>query len=347
MEQTQKTNRLTSLQFWMLAGAVLLAISLLIWPEAAWGTVVFVGWSLVVIAPLVIPGILLAAWIIASGADSRIARALEGRMTGAILAASAIGAVTPVCGVTVLPLMAGLLAGGVPLAPVMAFWLSSPVTDPAMLATTAATLGLSFAVGKTVSAFILGLIGGAVTLFFARAHWSTSPLRDNGLVGRIVASRCGGDMPFVGAIWRDGARRALFFRQMRATTRLILICLIPAFAAEHMLNALLQPEALSAYVGRDTSWAIPLAVFVGAPAYVDGYAALPLTRALLDHGMSPGAAMAFLVSGGVVSIWGAMAIFPVLRLAPFLLYLVLAIIGSLLAGYGFEAVMWDSAPAIN
>ena len=119
----------------------------------------------------------------------------------------------------------------------------------------------------------------------------------------------------------------------------MLICLIPAFAAEYALNASLRPEALSGWVGRDTPWAIPLAVMVGAPAYLDGFAALPLTRGLINLGMSPGAALGFLVSGGVISIWGAMALFPVLRLKPFLLYLALALAGSLLAAYGFEAVM--------
>jgi uncharacterized membrane protein YraQ (UPF0718 family) len=79
-------------------------------------------------------------------------------------------------------------------------------------------------------------------------------------------------------------------------------------------------------------------VVVGAPAYIDGYAALPVTRGLIEHGMSPGAAMAFLVSGGVVSIWGAMAIAPVLKLKPFLLYLGLAVTGSLMAGYIFDLV---------
>ena len=56
----------------------------------------------------------------------------------------------------------------------------------------------------------------------------------------------------------------------------------------------------------------------------------------MDHGMSQGAAMAFLVSGGVVSIWGAMAIFPVLKLKPFLLYLGLAVVGSMASGWIFE-----------
>ena len=338
-EQADRRAGWGTLHFITLLGAAGVAIAAMFWPAALWGTFVFVVRSLIVISPMVIPGILLAAWIVASGADKSIAKLFERRMGRAILAASAVGAVTPVCGVTVLPLMAGLLAGGVPLAPVMAFWLSSPVTDPAMLATTAATLGMSFALGKTIAAFCLGLLGGTVAWFFARAPWAMEPMRRNEIVGRLIVTRCGEALPYLGAIWKEAERRRVFARQLWATTRLILICLIPAFAAEHALNAILKPEALTAYVGQDTPWAIPLAVFVGAPAYVDGYAALPLTRALIDHGMSQGAAMAFLVSGGVVSIWGAMAIFPVLRLPPFLLYLVLALTGSLLAGYGFDAVM--------
>ena len=55
--------------------------------------------------------------------------------------------------------------------------------------------------------------------------------------------------------------------------------------------------------------------------------------------MSPGAGMAFLVAGGVASIWGAMAIFPVLRLKPFLLYLGLAGSGSMISGWLFDPMM--------
>jgi uncharacterized membrane protein YraQ (UPF0718 family) len=53
--------------------------------------------------------------------------------------------------------------------------------------------------------------------------------------------------------------------------------------------------------------------------------------------------MAFLVAGGVVRIWGAMAIAPVLKLKPFMLYLLLAVLGSLGAGYIFGWVVWGSA----
>ncbi|MEM6357243.1 MAG: permease [Pseudomonadota bacterium] len=102
------------------------------------------------------------------------------------------------------------------------------------------------------------------------------------------------------------------------------------------MNAPLTPDALAACVGEDKWRAIPAAVFVGASAYINGYAALPLTRRLIDSGMSEGAAMAFLVSGAVISIWGAMAIAPALKLKPLMLSLLLAVLGSLGAGYVFE-----------
>ncbi len=316
--------------------ALVIIGTLLTGAEHIAGALQFTLFGLVEVAPLVVPGILLAAWIIASGADSRIALAFDRRTVTSVIAASAIGAVTPVCGVTVLPLMVGLLAAGVPLAPVMAFWLSSPITDPAMLATTAATLGIDFAVGKTMAAFGLGLWGGAMTAALSKSAWVLAPLRDNRIVGKIAAARCDAAKSFDPIIWHDSDRRQSFKKQTFATTRLIMICLIPAFLAEYALNAMLTPEALTVYVGEDAWWAIPFAVFVGAPAYIDGYAALPLTRGLIDHGMSQGAAMAFLVSGGVVSIWGALAILPVLKAKPFALYLATAVSGSLLAGYLFE-----------
>jgi len=329
----RKALCLPALAFAVTVGAVAVAA---VWPTHAAGAAVFAVMGVIEVAPLIVPGVLLAAWIVASGADTPIARSFEGRMLTSVVAASAIGAVTPVCGVTVLPLMAGLLGAGVPLAPIMAFWLSSPVTDPAMLAATVATLGVSFAVGKTLAAFGLGIFGGLATAAFAHRPWSRQALREHRLTARLAAARCGEVRPFEPRIWRGPDRRRTFVREAALTGRLILFCLLPAFAAEYALNAWLAPGALAAYLGADSWWAIPAAVFVGAPAYADGYAALPLIRAMIDNGMSKGAAMAFLVSGGVVSIWGAMAIAPVLKTKPFLLYLTLAVLGSLAAGYAFE-----------
>ena len=318
---------------WSLLAVVVAIAWIALWPQRFVDTWEFVVLAMIEVAPLIIPGIVVSAWVNASGAGGVIRNAFSGAPLRAILAASALGAITPVCGVTVLPLMAGLLASGVPLAPVMAFWLASPVTDPAMFALTLATLGWHFAVFKTLFAFLLGLLGGLVTASPGLREWTGQPLRQGGLAALLGQACSDSAAGFDAAIWRSAERSRQFRRELAAMTRLIVICLGLAFAAEFLMQQYLEPQAFAGILGRDSAWAIPLAVFVGSPAYLDGYAALPLVRGLIDHGMSPGAAMAFLVSGSVVSIWGALAIVPVLRARPFLLYLVLALAGSAATGW--------------
>ena len=53
--------------------------------------------------------------------------------------------------------------------------------------------------------------------------------------------------------------------------------------------------------------------------------------------MADGAAMAFLISGGIISAWAAVPVFALVRTPVFMAYVVLAVISSMLAGwaYGF------------
>lgn len=62
--------------------SLLLAGICLAWPEHAANAAKFVLWGLIVVTPIVIPGIALAAWTIASGADTHIAAAFDGRIAG-------------------------------------------------------------------------------------------------------------------------------------------------------------------------------------------------------------------------------------------------------------------------
>ena len=79
----------------------------------------------------------------------------------------------------------------------------------------------------------------------------------------------------------------------------------------------------------------PVAALLAAPLYLDGYAALPQVRALLDRGMAEGAAMAFLISGGIICVWTAVPVFALVRWPVFLAYIAMALAGSTLAGWGY------------
>ena len=80
--------------------------------------------------PYLLITIPLAVAVQMSGASKYIKRAFEARPLIAILLATLVGAFSPFCSCGVIPVIASLLISGVPLAPVMSFWIASPSMDP-------------------------------------------------------------------------------------------------------------------------------------------------------------------------------------------------------------------------
>ena len=95
--------------------------------------------------------------------SSAIRRAFDNRIGIAILAATAVGAFSPFCSCTVIPVIAGLLASGVPLAPIMSFWIASPTMDPEIFALTAGVLGMPLAIVRLGATLLLSLGAGFLT----------------------------------------------------------------------------------------------------------------------------------------------------------------------------------------
>ncbi|MDP7544503.1 MAG: permease, partial [Anaerolineales bacterium] len=86
----------------------------------------FVLSHLLKIWPFLLVTIPIAAAVNLFGAAQHINRAFQARPIIAIFLATAVGAFSPLCSCTVIPVIASLLIGGVPLAPVMSFWVASP-----------------------------------------------------------------------------------------------------------------------------------------------------------------------------------------------------------------------------
>ncbi len=106
-----------------------------------------------------------------SGASRYITRAFTARPVIAIILATFVGAFSPLCSCSVIPVVAALLIGGVPLAPVMSFWLASPSMDPEIFFLSASTLGWELAIWRLASTLILSLGGGFIIHFVAQRGW--------------------------------------------------------------------------------------------------------------------------------------------------------------------------------
>ena len=100
--------------------------------------------------------------------------------------------------------------------------------------------------------------------------------------------------------------------------------------------AYIPAEWITQAVGGEGLLPIATATLVGVPAYLNGYAALPLVSGLIDQGMLPGAGLAFLVAGGVTSIPAAIAVFALVKRPVFALYVSFALIGSSASGFLYQ-----------
>lgn len=320
---------------WLAIGLLFLGLALFM-PGQALASAAFTLDAFVWILPFLLASVLLAAWLKAAGADRVIGATVSRSPVRAVVVFAAAGALSPFCSCGVVPLIAALLAAGVPLPAVMAFWVASPLMDPEMFVLMWAMLGLEFTLAKTLAAFGLGLAGGFATLAAQRAGLFAAPLRAISTCGNT----CGTDglvpMELRWAFWHDGARRAAFTAEARDIGLFLAKWLLFAFTIESLMVRWLPPETIVSHLGGENIYAIPLAVAIGVPAYLNGFAAVPLIGELMSMGMAPGAALAFLVAGGVTSLPAAMAVFALVRAPVFLWYLVIALTGSLAVGFAYQ-----------
>jgi uncharacterized membrane protein YraQ (UPF0718 family) len=123
----------------------------------------FIIESFLHIWPYLLVTIPLAVAVQMSGASKYIKRAFQAKPLSAILLATIVGAFSPFCSCGVIPVIASLLISGVPLAPVMSFWIASPSMDPEIFFLSVAMIGWKLAIWRLAATLFLSLSAGYIT----------------------------------------------------------------------------------------------------------------------------------------------------------------------------------------
>ena len=125
-----------------------------------------------------------------TGGGEYIGRITNKRPFVAIFLATSIGAFSPLCSCGIIPVIASLLLGGAPIAPVMSFWIASPSMDPEIFFLSAGLLGWELAIWRMAATLVMSLLAGFITHYLSAT-----------LIGREqVLSRP--DIPTVKTVWK-------------------------------------------------------------------------------------------------------------------------------------------------
>jgi uncharacterized membrane protein YraQ (UPF0718 family) len=120
--------------------------------------------AFVKIWPFILITIPISVFVNVSGVGNHIKTILNKQPVISIIFATFFGALSPLCSCTVIPVISSLLIAGVPLAPVMSFWVASPSMDPEIFFLSAGQLGWDLAIWRLGATFLLSLVSGFVTL---------------------------------------------------------------------------------------------------------------------------------------------------------------------------------------
>ena len=255
----------------------------------------------------------------------------------------------------------------------MAFWISSPLMDPTQFFIAAGVLGAGFAVAKMIAAVGMGMLSGFGTMALIRLSWldAAAALRigpDSAIsccgskptepVTVAPKSRCGSVEPVPPAaeeccaskahsmstavawkFWNHAERSQQFLTTATTTGWCLVLWLAVAYAIESLMIAWLPVGAVGEWLGTGAgSLAVPIAVAIGIPVYLNSFAAIPFVSGLIALGMSPATGLAFLLATSATRFPAVVAVWALVKPRAFALPW-LCRLGALITGYAYAAAL--------
>ena len=286
--------------------------------------------------PLLLISILVSAALKLYVDQDAIARFLRRNTRNSVLISTGVAVATPFCSCGTTAVVLGMMASTIPWAPIVAFMVASPLTSPEELFYSAGLFGWPFAVAFFVSSILLGLLGGAIAGFAEARGWLANQARlaapktpslslgimggpapiDLPVIAQPAAAPSAEAKQFSSSSSRvelpvvtrpvEAAKPTVTFRAFAQEVYNVSKRLLPLFIGftfvGYLLNGLIPVTWITNLFGMGHAYSIPLAATLGLPFYINTEASLPLVRAMLESGMSQGAALVFLITGAGTSI---------------------------------------------
>ncbi len=231
-----------------------------------------------------------------------ITAALTGTGKRPVFLAALLGAPMPLCSCSVVPAALALRRQGASKGTTASFLVSVPETDIVSILVTVALIGPFFAVYRPLAAIGSALVTGLVVRALEHREHARPAAAANTFVAGSPDSCC--DEPAVesdtGLAHTHAASRPWYARAFHYGFVEIFDDIVPQLFLGILIAALIgvvlpaaNPELVQGH--RFLSYLVMLAV--GIPAYVCAAASTPIAAGLIAGGVSPGAAMVFLLAG--------------------------------------------------
>ena len=251
----------------------------------------------------------------------RLHEALERRpgLGGSIMGAF-LGAVTPFCTCTAVPLSLGMLEADIPLGPAVSFLLASPTIN----------------LGAVI--LLLVVFGWHITLFYAGACLFAAVLV-GWTMGRIPREQALRDYLWLKKMTLPRVTTRVVLKKAVSLgsqlTRKFLPWLALATLAGILIDALIPTATIVRFSSLGVALGVPMAALLGSVIYADILLLIPIGFALISHGASLPVVLTFMIAASGLSIPEMVILARVFRPRLVLLFVAATLLVYMLVGFGF------------
>jgi hypothetical protein len=254
---------------------------------------------------------------------SFVKKHLGGKGIWPIIKSSLFGVPMPLCSCGVIPVSMSLRKRGASKGATIAFILSTPQTGADNIFVIWSLLGTVFMIASPIVALITGIIGGiAVDLFDHRESAIPEIENDDNSAENKSRFRTGFEHAFI-ALPQDIGVAMLI--------GLVIAAIISVVVPDDFFTEKISP-GLSQMI---------LMMLVGIPLYVCSTASVPIAAALIAKGLSPGAALVFLMTGPATNAASFVIIWKILGRRTAIIYILTIVVCALTFGLLLDAMFGD------
>lgn len=214
-----------------------------------------------------------------------------------------LGVVTPFCSCSSIPLFIGFVAAGIPLSITLTFLIASPLVSEVAAILIGAQFGWDVAAAYVVAGSLIAMGIGFIFSRFDLDKWVEPEVFKT----RITALRADGHVPSLQE--RVDAAVAETKEIFTKVWKWVLV----GVAIGAAIHGWVPTDFFATYAGADNPFAVPIAVLVGLPLYVNGGGVVPIGEALWSKGLPLGTVMALMMSAIALSIPEAVMLRRVLK----------------------------------
>jgi hypothetical protein len=280
-------------------------------------------WKLVgEMAPYLLFGFLFAGMLRVFMKNETVGKMLKENNFKSILNATLLGIPLPLCSCGVIPAGLSFRKNGASKGSTVSFLISTPQTGVDSILATYSLLGLPFALLRPFVALITGITGGVVTNIFNKEK----EIKDH--VTKEVTEKKG-FAENIKEIFKYG-----FIELIQDISKWLIIGLLLAA----LMSVAIPDDFFVQYINKP--WLNMLLVLaVSVPLYICATGSIPIAAVLMMKGLSPGAALVFLMAGPATNIATITVLANTLGKKTTAIYLSTIIAGALIFGYLTDAFL--------